>query len=135
MKALLSQSRGEAVHFMMSLATTGTPIGHTAVIAIRNEHRRCEIGWSWIFKDYQRQGYALETKLAFYTLLFQHGYRRVQITADARNHASIRSIDASGARFEGELEDVQFLADGTFRNTVVYRMLRHEWAPGTVCLG
>lgn len=119
-RALQNQHRGEAMHFVMTLKNSGEVIGHTAVVSIRPEHRRCEIAWTWVFAVHQCKGYGRESKLALYRFLTSCGFVRKQITVDERNSASIRSIEASGAKREGLMENAQILRDGTFRHTAIY---------------
>lgn len=58
---------------------------------------------------------------------FECGYWRVQIQADARNERSRAAITRLGAQFEGVLRRTQPRADGTWRDTAVYSVLREEW--------
>ena len=57
------------------------------------------------------------------------GFGRVKIQTDILNSRSQAAIAKLGAVREGVLRRHQVRADGTFRDTVVFSILRDEW-PG-----
>ena len=58
---------------------------------------------------------------------FEEGCERVQIKTDRRNVRSQHAIERLGAHREGILRQHMVRADGTFRDSVVYSILRTEW--------
>ena len=70
-----------------------------------------------------------ETKRLLLGTAFDHGFERVKLQADVLNERSRAAILRLGARFEGVLRHTQRRADGTWRDTAVYSILREEW-PG-----
>ena len=66
------------------------------------DHRRLEIGWTWLAPAWQRTGANREAKLlmlghAFETL----GCRRVEFKTDSNNEPSRTALLGIGATFEG----------------------------------
>ena len=68
-----------------------------------------------------------ETKLLLLGAAFDHGFERVKLQADVLNERSRAAILGIGATFEGVLRHTQRRADGTWRDTAVYSVLREEW--------
>jgi RimJ/RimL family protein N-acetyltransferase len=123
LNALLQTDRGDALHFVLRTKDDAA-IGHTAIINIRRNIPRCDIAWTWIFSDYQRQGYARESKQALYDFLIKtHSFRRVQMVADSRNEASINSMMGSGAKLEYIMPSARLARDGTVADTAVFAVL------------
>lgn len=109
---------------------TGTPIGATAFLEIRPEHRTIEIGATWISPVRRGTHVNPEVKLLMLRHAFETlGADRVQLKCDARNQVSQRAIAALGAVREGTLRSHLIAPDGQPRDTVVYSILSAEW-PG-----
>ena len=68
-----------------------------------------------------------ETKRLLLGTAFDHGFERVKLQADVLNERSRAAIERLGARSEGVLRHTQRRADGTWRDTAVYSVLREEW--------
>lgn len=68
-----------------------------------------------------------EAKLLLLGLAFDSGFGRVKIQADAANERSRAAIAAIGAVYEGTLRRHKRRADGSWRDTAVYSVLREEW--------
>jgi len=69
-----------------------------------------------------------EAKLLMMTHCFEDcGYGRIKIQTDALNTRSQAAIAKLGARREGVLRRDMKREDGTFRDSVVFSVLREEW--------
>lgn len=69
-----------------------------------------------------------EAKLLMMTHCFEEcGYGRIKIQTDALNTRSQAAIAKLGARREGVLRRDVKREDGTFRDSVVFSVLREEW--------
>ncbi|WP_038055258.1 GNAT family N-acetyltransferase [Thermus amyloliquefaciens] len=106
-----------------------TLVGRISVIAPDPQNRQLEIG-TMIFKPFWGTPANKEAKY----LLLRHafevlGAERVQFKVDRRNERSQRALESLGAVREGVLRRNRLLSDGTFRDDVVYSLLREEW-PG-----
>ncbi|WP_117237840.1 GNAT family N-acetyltransferase [Thermus sediminis] len=104
-------------------------VGRISVIAPDPENARLELG-TMIFRPFwgspaNKEAKYLLLRQAFEALLAE----RVQFKVDLRNERSQRALEALGAVREGVLRRNRKLPDGTFRDDVVYSLLKEEW-PG-----
>jgi RimJ/RimL family protein N-acetyltransferase len=126
--AMKNMCDGKALHFVIIEKATQSLIGHTAVVSIDAAHRRGELAWTWLFKTFQRRGYAVESKKKLYAFLFERcGLKRVQVLVDERNVDSVRSIKRSGAKLEGVLRNHQKTIRGDWRNTIIFSLTDDDW--------
>ena len=93
---------------------------------VANEHRQGEIGGS-LARDVHGRGYATEIygellRLGFVT----YGLHRIVANCDARNAASIRSLEKAGLREEAHLVDNEFVK-GEWTDEVIMAIRRSEW--------
>ena len=107
---------------------SGRAIGSTRFMSIVPEHRRLEIGWTWVAPAWQRTGANREAKLlmlghAFDTL----GCRRVEFKTDSLNEPSRTALLGIGARFEGIFRNHMVMPDGRMRHSAYYSVIDDEW--------
>jgi RimJ/RimL family protein N-acetyltransferase len=107
---------------------SGRAIGSSRYMTIAPEHRRLEIGWTWVGTAWQRTGANREAKLlqlghAFETL----GAERVEFKTHARNEQSRAALLGIGATFEGVLRHHTIMPDGSNRDSAFYGVLAREW--------
>jgi N-acetyltransferase len=126
--ALASATDGAEVPFVTIERLSGRPIGSTRFMAIVAQHRRLEIGWTWIAPPWQRTGANREAKL----LMLEHAFEtlaanRVEFKTDALNRPSRAALDGLGATLEGILRDHMVMPDGRLRHSACYSILRAEW--------
>jgi N-acetyltransferase len=103
-------------------------IGSSRYMTIAPEHRRLEIGWTWVGTEFQRTGANREAKLlqlshAFETL----GAERVEFKTHARNVQSRTALLGIGATFEGVLRRHSIMPDGSNRDSAYYGVIAPEW--------
>ena len=104
--------------------------GTTSFGNIADVHRRLEIGWTWIGKEFQRTGLNRANKFLMLQYAFETlGYERVELKTDGRNKQSRTAMEKIGAQFEGILRSHTVMSDGYRRDTYYYGILRSEW-PG-----
>ncbi|WP_288434935.1 GNAT family protein, partial [uncultured Deinococcus sp.] len=102
--------------------------GSTRYGEMRPAHAGLEIGWTWLHPRWHGSGINRRMKL----LLLEHafgdlGMERVQLKTDHMNLRSQRAIEKLGATREGVLRRHLRRPDGTWRDTVMYSLLREEW--------
>lgn len=85
------------------------------------------IGWTAYAPEVWGSTVNAETKRLLLGAAFDHGFERVKLQADVLNERSRAAILRLGARFEGVLRHTQRRADGSWRDTAVYSILREEW--------
>ena len=126
--ALNAQVNGDMLPFATVEQSSGRPIGSTRYGQIAMEHKRLEIGWTWITPAWQRTAINTEAKLlmlrhAFDTL----GCNRVEWKTDALNERSRNAILRLGAQFEGTHRSHMVVEGGRIRDTVYFSVIRSEW--------
>jgi RimJ/RimL family protein N-acetyltransferase len=126
--ALDMQQKETAQPFVIRNNRTGAIVGSTRYLNVDAGNRRLEIGSTWHAASAQRSGINREAKL----LLLTHAFETLQcIAVEFRthwfNHQSRNAIAALGAKQDGVLRNHQKLADGTYRDTVVFSIIESEW--------
>jgi len=103
-------------------------IGSSRFMTIAPEHRRLEIGWTWVGTEFQRTGANREAKLLQLTHAFETlGAQRVEFKTHARNVASRTALLGIGATFEGVLRHHTIMPDGSNRDSAFYGVIAPEW--------
>lgn len=129
-EALREQAEGRSVPFATIDIATGRAAGCTRFGNIETRHRRVEIGWTWVGREYQRTRVNSEAKL----LMLQHafetwGCHRVELKTNVLNERSRNAMLRIGAKEEGILRKHALNDRGVPRDTVYYSVIDDEW-PG-----
>lgn len=126
--ALAEQAAGTALPFATVLRESDVVVGSTRFGSIAPEHRRVEIGWTWIAPPWQRTAVNTEAKLLMLRHAFETwGCRRVELKTNARNARSRAAMLRIGAREEGTLRKHMINADGSARDSVYFSVVDDEW--------
>jgi RimJ/RimL family protein N-acetyltransferase len=126
--ALRDQAEGRALPFATRERAGGRVVGSTRFCAISAEHRRVEIGWTWIGRPWQRTVINTEAKY----LMLRHAFetwscQRVELKTDARNDRSRVAVLRLGCREEGTLRKHMITDRAGVRDTVYYSLVDVEW--------
>ncbi len=126
---LAERNRGTALPFTIEYVPEGHRlVGMTRFMEIRREHRRVEIGGSWLPARLWGTGVNVEAKYLLLRHAFeQEGVERVELKTDVRNLRSQKAMEKIGAVREGVLRHHMRLPDGTYRDSVYYSILLPEW--------
>jgi RimJ/RimL family protein N-acetyltransferase len=128
LRALDGQSRGTLLPFTIFDRASNQVIGSTSYLDIAPEHRRLEIGATWLTSAYQRTGANTEAKLLLLTHAFETlGAIRVVFKTDVLNQRSRKAIERIGAVEEGTFRKHLIAASGRARDMVYYAILDDEW--------
>ncbi|TMF34970.1 MAG: GNAT family N-acetyltransferase [Chloroflexi bacterium] len=123
-----ARDAGTELPFVTLEAATGRPIGSSRYLNIVLEHRRLEIGWTWIAPAWQRTGANREAKLLMLTYAFETlGCRRVEFKTDSLNAPSRTALLGVGATFEGIFRNHMVMPDGRMRHSAYYSVIDDEW--------
>jgi N-acetyltransferase len=126
--ALDEQARGVSLPFAIVEKNSGRAIGSTRYGNIDRTHRRVEIGWSWVARDWQRTSVNTECKFLLLRHAFEKlGCMRVELKTDALNERSRAAILRIGAQFEGIFRKHMLTASGRIRDSVYFSILDAEW--------
>ena len=126
--ALAHLDDGSEMPFATVDASTGQPIGSTRFMSIVPEHRRLEIGWTWVAPAWQRRGANQEAKYLQLRHAFEDlGANRVEFKTDSRNERANPALLAVGATFEGTFRNHMVMPDGPLRHSNYYSVIVDEW--------
>jgi N-acetyltransferase len=126
--ALGEQAVGSALPFATVERATNTVVGSTRYGNIVPQHRRAEIGWTWIAPRWQRTAVNTEAKY----LMLRHAFdvmacRRVELKTSALNARSRAAMLRIGATEEGTLRRHMVQPDGSARDSVYFSVIDEEW--------
>jgi len=126
--AIRNREAGTEFPFATIEASTGRPIGSSRYMNIVLEHRRLEIGWTWLAPAWQRSGANREAKLLMLTHAFETlGCRRVEFKTDSNNEPSRTALLGIGATFEGIFRKHMVMPGDGVRHSAWYSVIDNEW--------
>ncbi|MEK7814482.1 MAG: GNAT family protein [Chloroflexota bacterium] len=125
---LRKQQAGFAFRFATIAKPSEQPVGSTSYLNIDRQHRRLEIGGTWITPSWQRSAVNTEAKFlqlshAFETL----GCIRVEFKTDSLNVKSRQALARIGAVEEGTFRNHMVMPDGRLRHSVYFSIVDSEW--------
>jgi len=128
--ALTAAAEGREVPFATVERKSGSVVGSTRYLSIDAHHRRLEIGYTWVSREWQRSAVNTEAKLlqlrhAFDTL----GALRVEFKTDSLNDKSRAALRGIGAIEEGTLRNHMVTDSGRRRHSVYFSVIDEDW-PG-----
>ena len=126
-KAIQNRETGTEYPFVIIDKPGQRIIGSTRFLRIEPEHRKLEIGFTWLSPAYWGKGHNYDCKLAMLQYCFEVlKTTRVQIVARDNNMRSRRAIEKLGAQYEGILRN-NVVRGGTPRNNAFYSIIDSEW--------
>lgn len=127
-EALAAARDGSQLPFATIERSSGQVVGSTRFMSIDRDHRRLEIGWTWLTPACQGRGYNDEAKLLALSHAFEVlGCRRVEFKTDSRNERSRAALLAIGATFEGIFRQHMISQGGRNRDSAWYSIIDTEW--------
>jgi RimJ/RimL family protein N-acetyltransferase len=118
---------GVETEIPFAVLVDGGVVGSTRFLSIAPEHRRVEIGWTWVRRAYWGTGVNVETKLLLLEHAFERwGAMRVEFKTDARNLQTRGSLLALGAQFEGIFRKHMLVESGV-RDSAWYAIVDDDW--------
>ena len=123
-----AQAQGRELPFVIIRKSSGQVVGSTRFYRIERDHRRVEIGYTWLAASAQRTGVNTEAKL----LLLTHAFERlrcirVEFVTDVLNQQSRTAILRLGAKQEGVLRNHMVMPSGRLRDSVCFSIIDAEW--------
>ncbi len=103
-------------------------VGTTRFLNVERNHRRLEIGGTWIARPWQRTRVNTEAKY----LMLRHAFEelqalRVELKTDSLNARSRAAILRIGAIQEGVFRNHVITSEGRVRHSVYFSILSEEW--------
>jgi RimJ/RimL family protein N-acetyltransferase len=126
--ALDGQAMGTALPFAIMMQATGELVGTTRYHSIVRDHRRLEIGFTWVGRPWQRTPVNTESKYLLLKHAFEH-YRcqRVEFKADSQNERSCQALLRIGATREGTLRQYMLSSHRGVRDVALFSIIDTEW--------
>lgn len=126
--AMDANERGTEMNFAVIDEASQSAVGTTSFYRVVPEHKRLELGKTWLGAAYRRTHINTAAKYlmlnhAFETLLAN----RVELNTDARNVRSQRAMERLGAVRDGVLRCHTVMRDGFVRDTVNYSFTMNDW--------
>jgi len=127
-EAWLEQALSEQGRAPFAVLQDDRPVGSTSYLNIVIEHRRLEIGHTWMNPSTWGTGANVEAKY----LLLRHafdtlGAHRVEFKTDANNERARAALAAIPAKFEGVHRKHMVVRDGERRDSAWYAVIDDDW--------
>jgi RimJ/RimL family protein N-acetyltransferase len=119
---------GVEMNFTIIDEASQSAVGTTSFYRVVPEHKRLELGKTWLGAPYRRTRINTAAKY----LMLNHAFEvilanRVELNTDARNVRSQRAIERLGAVRDGVLRCHTIMRDGFVRDTVNYSFTMRDW--------
>lgn len=126
--AMQQHADGLALPFATVHLGDRRPVGSTRFANFDHEHRRVEIGHTWIAPPWQRSAVNTEAKY----LMLQHAFEtwgciRVEFKTDSLNEKSRNALARIGAVEEGTIRNHMLTHTGRIRHSVYFSITDAEW--------
>ncbi len=126
--ALSEFDAGRALPFAIIEKSSGKGVGSTRYANIERSHRRLEIGWTWVARQWQRTIVNTEAKYLLLTHAFETlGCQRVEFKTDSTNSRSRGALLRIGAKEEGIFRNHMIVPGGRVRHSVYFSIIDSEW--------
>ncbi len=127
-KATAERDAGSSLPFATLHRESGRVAGSTRFGSIVREHRRVEIGWTWLGTEFQRTVVNTEAKYLMLRHAFETwGCMRVEFKTSLTNLKSQAAMRRLGLVEEGTFRKWMFNEDGTIRDSVWFSCVDDDW--------
>jgi N-acetyltransferase len=121
-------AKGKALPFVIIAKASGQVVGSTRFGNIDTNHRRVEIGWTWVARQWQRTLINTEAKYLLLSHAFDTlGCIRVEFKTDSTNIRSRNALARIGAKEEGVMRNHMIVPGGRIRHSVYFSIVDSEW--------
>ncbi len=125
---LKQKEAGICYPFLIIDKATNRVAGSTRYGYLNHTSQKCEIGWTWYGKDFQRTGLNKACKYELLNFGFENiQFKRIQFSADLENIRSQRAIENLGALKEGLFRNNYVDSEGNSKDDVYYSIILEEW--------
>jgi N-acetyltransferase len=121
-------ANGLQIGFVVKDNSSGQLCGSTNFLNMDLVNRSLEIGTTWLSPSVWGTGINTEAKLLLLTACFEQlDIARVEIRTREPNIRSQKAIEKIGFIREGVLRHHRINPDGTFRNSILYSIIKPDW--------
>jgi RimJ/RimL family protein N-acetyltransferase len=125
---LMQKANGICYPFLIIDKATNKVAGSTRYGYLNHGSQKCEIGWTWYGKDFQRTGLNKACKYELLNFGFEKiQFNRIQFSADLENTRSQNAIEKLGAVKEGLFRNNYIDSEGKSKDDVYYSIILEEW--------
>ena len=125
---LAKQQAGLVVRFTTIATAIAEPVGSTSYLNIDRQHRRLEIGGTWLTPAWQRSPINTEAKYLQLRHTFETlGCIRVEFKTDSLNTKSRQALARIGAVEEGTFRNHMVMPNGRIRHSVYFSITHEDW--------
>lgn len=126
--AIKKRMQGTDIAYVIVDKKSEKIIGATWFLDISKQHKRLEIGSTWINPHYWRTNINTNCKYLLLKYWFEELHlNRVQIKTGHENFRSQKAIERIGAVKEGILRNHMIRKEGIIRHTVLYSVIQEDW--------
>ncbi|KON88815.1 GNAT family acetyltransferase [Sporosarcina globispora] len=125
------QKREQCTDFAYVIVNKKTEkiIGATWFLDISEQHKRLEIGSTWLNPNFWRSNINTNCKYLLLKYCFEElSFNRVQIKTGHENLRSQKAIERIGGVKEGILRNHMIRKEGIIRHTVLYSVTTEDWS-------
>ena len=127
--AYAAHQLGDGLTFAIIDLATNKVAGSTRFMKANMPNKRVEIGFTFLGKSFQKTPINTEAKLLMLTHAFEIlSVNRVEFLTDYLNNPSRNAILRLGAKEEGVLRNHMIMPDGRVRDSVIFSLIKNEWA-------
>lgn len=127
-RRLAMAANHELVPYAVVDPATNSAVGMTTYMHIEPDHRRLEIGSTWLGRSAQGTAINPAAKLLLLARAFEDlECIAVEFRTHWHNRQSRAAIEKLGAKMDGVLRNHQIFENGTLRDTAVYSIIESEW--------
>lgn len=133
--AMDANKRGTELNFAIIDEASQSAVGTTSFYRVVSEHKRLELGKTWLGAPYRRTHINTAAKYLMLNYAFEAILaNRVELNTDIRNVRSQRAMERIGAIRDGVLRCHTIMRDGFVRDTVNYSFTFRDWPATKVSL-
>lgn len=126
--AVAARNNQTSYVFVIIDKKTNQIVGCTSFLDISLEHKRLEIGGTWLTPSVWCTSINTHCKYLLLSYCFEQlKLNRVQLKTAHTNKRSQTAIERIGAMKEGVLRNHMIRPNGTIRHTVMYSITQEEW--------
>jgi len=119
---------GASADHAFTILRDGVPVGSSSYMALAPEHRRLEIGNTWMHPSTWGTGANADAKYVLLRHAFEElGCARVEFKTDAQNERARAGLAAIPAQFEGIHRRHMLVRGGERRDSAWYSVIDDEW--------
>jgi RimJ/RimL family protein N-acetyltransferase len=126
--AFSDKKAGTRIPFTIVDKTSGRVAGSSSLMNISFHDLRCEIGSSWLGKEFRSTGVNKHAKFSMMRYAFEEWkFERVEFKTDVLNERARKGLRNIGGIEEGVLRNHMTMWNNRRRSSIYFSVLKNEW--------